>query len=41
MLSDPLALSVIGNVVLAGLLGMLSVHHYHTTKRGRQESDKK
>jgi len=30
-LADPLTVSIIGNLVLSVALGMLSVHHYHTT----------
>jgi len=29
--TDPLTVSIIGNLVLSVALGMLSVHHYHTT----------
>ena len=32
--SNPLFLSVTGNIVLAVALGMLSVHHYHTARKG-------
>jgi hypothetical protein len=31
-INNPLVLSVIGNLVLAVALGMMTVHHYHTTK---------
>lgn len=33
-LGDPLTISVLCNIVLAVALGMLGVHHYHTTNKG-------